>query len=135
MARPGFWWVYVLEREDGSYYTGISTDPRRRFEQHKSGKGGARANQISQPQRLLSLEAAGDYAKALRREAQIKGLSKPAKRDYVADPSTLAWPDEKAAWLHRKKAAPKSGRKPKPKAVKRRIIKKQGKTQRIKAGS
>jgi putative endonuclease len=100
--RPGFWWVYVLEREDGSWYTGISTDPRRRAEQHKSGKGGARANKISPPLRLLSLEAVGEYPKALRREAQIKGLTKAKKRDYVADPGSLAWPDEKAPWLKRK---------------------------------
>lgn len=103
MARPGFWWVYVLERADGSWYTGISTDPRRRLEQHRSGKGGARANKISAPQRLLSLEAAGDYAKALRREAQVKKLSKPQKRDYVADPTRLDWPDEKAPWYNSKK--------------------------------
>ncbi len=125
MARPGFWWVYVLERADGSWYTGISTDPRRRLEQHKSGKGGARANQISAPQRLLSLEAAGEYAKALRREAQVKKLSKPQKRDYVADPTRLDWPDEKAPWIN-KKAKPKKER-PRRKA---RIIKRvrQGKT-------
>jgi putative endonuclease len=101
MSRPGFWWIYVLERADGSWYTGISTDPRRRLEQHKSGKGGAKSNKISQPLRLLSLEPGGDYAKALRREAQIKGLAKPAKRLYVADPSSLPPPDERGPWLHR----------------------------------
>ena len=37
-SRPGFWWVYVLEREDGSWYTGISTDPRRRLEQHRADR-------------------------------------------------------------------------------------------------
>ena len=115
MSRPGFWWIYVLERADGSWYTGISTDPRRRLEQHKSGKGGAKSNKISQPLRLLSLEAGGDYAKALRREAQIKGLAKPAKRLYVADPTKLDWPDEKGPWLKRKKKAKKK-RKTKPKA-------------------
>lgn len=117
MARPGFWWVYILERADGSWYTGISTDPRRRLEQHKSGKGGAQANKISAPQRLLSLEAGGEYAKTLRREAQIKKLSKPAKRLYAADPTSLPWPDEKGPWLNKK-------RKPKKKRskVKKRII-------------
>jgi putative endonuclease len=111
MPRPGFWWVYVLEREDGSWYTGISTDPRRRLQQHISGKGGARSNKISAPQRILSLEAGGEYAKALRREAQIKNLSKAQKRVYVADPTSLAWPPEKAPWLNRK---------PKPKKKRRR---------------
>lgn len=100
MPRPGFWWIYVLERADGSYYTGISPDPRRRFQQHLSGKGGARANQVSAVLRILSLEPGGDYSRALRREAQIKGLSKAAKRLYVADPDSLAWPDPQGAWLH-----------------------------------
>lgn len=89
MPRPGFWWVYVLERADGSWYTGISTDPRRRMERHRSGKG-AKANKVSPPQRLVCLEAAGTYPEALRREAQVKALPKPAKRLYAADPGSLA---------------------------------------------
>lgn len=128
MPRPGFWWVYILERADGSWYTGISTDPRRRLEQHKSGKGGAKANQISAPQRLLSLEAGGDYAKTLRREAQIKKLSKAAKRLYAADPTSLAWPDEKAPWLNRK-TKPKKKRSKRKKRIIKRV--KQGKTVKV----
>lgn len=113
MPRPGFWWVYVLERADGSWYTGVSTDPRRRLRQHQSGQGGARANKVSAPQRLICLEPAGAYARALRREAQVKKLRKAAKRLYVQDPGGLAWPDEKAARLNRKKGPKKrrSGRK------------------------
>ncbi len=117
MARAGFWWVYVIERADGSYYTGISTDPRRRFEQHRSGKGGARANQVSAVLRILSLEAGGEYPLALRREAQVKSLSKAAKVAYVKDPGALAWPDPKAGWLHRKPKAKKKRKTKKRKAI------------------
>ena len=113
MARPGFWWVYVLERADGSWYTGISTDPRRRFEQHRAGKG-AKANAVSAPQRLVCLEAVGDYPAALRREAQVKGLSKAAKRLYAADPGGLDSPGPGAAWMHRK---PKKRRKARGKRI------------------
>ena len=105
MPRPGFWWVYILERADGSWYTGISTDPSRRMEQHRAGKG-AKANQVSAPQRLVSLEPQGEYAAALRREAQIKVLTKTAKRRYAADPGALDAPPKKH-----------------PKAAKKRIIK------------
>jgi putative endonuclease len=122
--RPGFWWVYVLERADGSWYTGISTNPRRRFEQHRSGKGGANANKISAPPPPLSLEAGGEYPKALRREAQIKKLSKAQKRLYVADPASLAWPDEKAPWLNR---IPKPKKKRRRKSVRIIKTKKKGK--------
>jgi predicted GIY-YIG superfamily endonuclease len=91
MPRAGFWWIYLLERADGSWYTGISTDPRRRFEQHRSGKG-AKANKVSVPRRLVTLEPIGAYADALRREAQIKRLSKARKRLYAADPGSLPPP-------------------------------------------
>ena len=113
MPRPGFWWVYVLERADGSWYTGISTDPRRRMEQHRAGKG-AKANKVSAPQRLVSLEPQGEYSAALRREAQIKALTKTEKRRYAADPGGLDAPPPK-----RKPGPPKK----KPRAPKKRIIK------------
>ena len=129
MPRPGFWWIYVLERADGSWYTGISTDPRRRLEQHKSGKGGAQANKISAPQRLLSLEGGGDYAKTLRREAQITKLSKAQKRVYVIDPTKLDWPDEKAPWINKKKKPKKKRSKPRLRILKvNKKVKAQGKT-------
>ena len=86
--RPGDWWVYVLELDNGSWYTGISTDPRARLEKHKSGKG-ARSMSLSAPKRLVSLEFVGAYALALRREAQIKKLSREKKEIYVKDPGAL----------------------------------------------
>jgi putative endonuclease len=116
MPRPGFWWIYVLERADGSWYTGISTDPRRRLAQHKSGRG-ARANKISAPQRLVCLEPGGDYARALRRETQVKRLSKKKKRLYAADPSSLPWPAENAPWLNKKRR-----QKNKPPSRRKRIM-------------
>ena len=35
------YYVYILECEDGTLYTGITTDLERRLEEHKAGKGGA----------------------------------------------------------------------------------------------
>jgi putative endonuclease len=103
LPRPGFWWVYVLERADGSWYTGVSTDPRRRLEDHKKGgTRGARSNRLSAPQRLVCLEPVGPYAESLRREAQVKGLDKAAKRRYAADPPSLPRPHPDAPWLRRK---------------------------------
>jgi len=89
--RPGDWWVYVLELESGAWYTGISTDPRARFEKHKSGKG-ARSMRLSAPERLICLEFIGPYAQALRREAQVKGLKRIKKEAYARDPGSLEPP-------------------------------------------
>jgi len=83
------------------------------MEQHRAGKG-AKANQVSVPQRLVCLEPQGDYSLALRREAQIKALTKTAKRRYAADPGGLAAP------LSRSIPAPP---KKNPKTAKKRIIK------------
>ncbi len=86
--REGDWWVYILELENGAWYTGISTDPRARFEKHKNGKG-AKSMRLSAPFRLVCLEFLGPYAKALRREAQVKGLTRKAKEIYAADTGSL----------------------------------------------
>jgi putative endonuclease len=102
-VRPGDWWVYILELENGAWYTGISTDPRARFEKHKNGKG-AKSMRLSAPFRLVCLEFVGPYALALRREAQIKGLTRTRKEAYAADSGSLAAP-QGGAILRRKKRA------------------------------
>ena len=38
-SQPTNWSVYVIRCADGSLYTGISTDPGRRFQQHADGRG------------------------------------------------------------------------------------------------
>ena len=87
--RAGDWWVYILELENGAWYTGISTDPRARFEKHKNGKG-AKSMRLSAPFRLVCLEFVGPYADALRREAQVKGLTRVKKEAYTKDVTGLA---------------------------------------------
>ena len=89
--------MYLLELENGAWYTGISTDPRRRFQDHVSGKG-AKSMRLSKPKRLISLEFVGTYAQALRREAQIKGLSRRKKEAYSSDPGILPQPASDAPW-------------------------------------
>jgi putative endonuclease len=105
-VRAGDWWVYLVELENGSWYTGISTDPRRRFQQHLKGSG-AKSMRLSAPKRLLSLEFIGPYASAARREAQIKGLTRKKKEAYAADPPSLDPPASDADFIHRKPRAKK----------------------------
>jgi putative endonuclease len=92
-----------MELENGSWYTGISTDPRARFEKHKHGKG-AKSMRLSAPFRLVSLEFVGPYADALRREAQVKGLVRAKKEAYASDPTALPRPAAGPAIRRRKKA-------------------------------
>lgn len=77
--RPPTWWVYVVRAANGSLYTGITTDLKRRLAEHRSGRRGARFFRTSRAQRVVYSEAARDRSSASRREAEIKGLKRAEK--------------------------------------------------------
>jgi putative endonuclease len=72
------WTVYIIESARGTLYTGITTEPSRRFREHASGKG-ARWFRGTAPRRFVYLEACADRSAALRREAAIKRLKRAEK--------------------------------------------------------
>ena len=76
------WNVYIILCSDRSLYTGISTDPARRFRQHAGGQG-ARYFRARKPLRIVYLEPGHTHGSACRRELQIKGMTKPAKQDLI----------------------------------------------------
>lgn len=73
------WWVYMIRADDGRYYTGITTDPARRWQQHLEQKNGAKFFRGRRPQALVYLETGHDRSSASRREAAIKGLRRSGK--------------------------------------------------------
>ncbi|MCB1615028.1 MAG: GIY-YIG nuclease family protein [Pseudomonadales bacterium] len=74
------WQVYIIEASDGRLYTGITTDIDRRWQQHLSGKGGARFFRGRKPRALVYTEQQPDRSAASKREAAIKSLSREEKR-------------------------------------------------------
>ena len=79
------WRVYIVENERGALYTGITTSLERRLAEHAGRKGrGARFFRLGAPLRLRYVEAAADRGGALRREAQIKRLTRRAKLALIA---------------------------------------------------
>jgi putative endonuclease len=81
------WTVYLARCRDGSFYTGVTTDPARRMAQHNSGCGGAYTRSRI-PVTFVYWERAHDRSSALRRERAIKRLSHAQKEEMVARPST-----------------------------------------------
>jgi putative endonuclease len=77
------YYVYVLLCEDGSYYTGHTTDVERRFEQHSKGLGG-RYTKIHRPVRIVYIEQCGNRSQAMKRERHIKALSHTQKQQLIA---------------------------------------------------
>jgi putative endonuclease len=76
-------YCYILECADGTYYTGWTTDPRRRERQHNLGRG-ARYTRTRRPVRLVYVEEQTDRSAAMRRERAIKAMSRDRKRKLLA---------------------------------------------------
>ena len=77
------WSVYILKCEDKYLYTGITTDLKRRFEEHRSGKGGS-FTRSHKPIMIVHVEGVKSRSRALRREAQIKKMARNKKLDLIA---------------------------------------------------
>ena len=74
------WWVYMVATASGKLYTGITTDPQRRFAEHQNNpKLGARFFRSDPAKTMVYTEPHRDRASACRREATIKKLSRTAK--------------------------------------------------------
>jgi putative endonuclease len=74
--------VYILECADGTYYTGYTTDLERRVSVHNKGKG-ARYTRGRLPVAIVFSEAYATKSEALRREAEIKRMTRREKRELV----------------------------------------------------
>lgn len=78
------WYLYMLRCRDGSLYTGITTDVEKRLEQHRSGKG-AKYTRGRGPLELVYREECGSHSDALKREWEVKGLSRQEKLRLIGE--------------------------------------------------
>lgn len=72
------WKLYILRCRDGSLYTGITTDVEKRFAAHNTGKG-AKYTRGRGPLELVYREDCGDHSAALKRELEIKAMTREEK--------------------------------------------------------
>lgn len=77
------WYLYILRCKDGSLYTGITTDVEKRLEAHQSGKG-AKYTRGRGPLVLVYREECGTHSDALKREVEIKRLTREQKQVLIA---------------------------------------------------
>ena len=74
------WYLYILRCRDGTLYTGITTDVEKRFEAHCSGKG-AKYTRGRGPLELVYRETWQNHSQALKREWEIKAMSREKNRN------------------------------------------------------
>jgi putative endonuclease len=72
------YFVYLLECKDGTIYAGITTDIKRRFQEHKDGIG-SHYTRSRKVKRLLYTEKHKDRSAASKRELEIKGWNRKKK--------------------------------------------------------
>ena len=78
------WYVYIIRSQSGEWlYTGIAIDPDKRLHQHNHTKKGARFTKRDRPWSIVHLEGPLSHTEALRRERDIKKLSRQAKEELV----------------------------------------------------
>jgi len=76
------YFVYIIECRDQSLYTGITTDVARRFDEHRRGVG-ARYTAARGATKVVYIEECESRSAALKREANIKSLSRAQKLALV----------------------------------------------------
>ena len=69
------WVLYIVECNDGSLYTGITTDLDKRLKRHNEGRA-TKYTRDRKPVRLVYKEIFNTESLARRREIEVKKLSR-----------------------------------------------------------
>jgi putative endonuclease len=83
-ARRKTWYVYILRCADGTFYTGITNDVKKRTAAHNKGKG-AKYTRGRGPAELVYKKRCRDKTGALKKEFKIKQLSKARKLKIIRE--------------------------------------------------
>ena len=76
--------VYILKCSDDTLYTGITTDVKRRVEEHNSSAKGAKYTKVRRPVELVYVEKSSTRSEASKREYFIKKLPREKKLQLIA---------------------------------------------------
>lgn len=79
-------YTYILRCSDNTLYTGWTTDIQRRLDAHNSGKG-ARYTRPRRPVSLVYYEVFQTREEAMKREWQIKHLTRQEKLKLISSSS------------------------------------------------
>ena len=78
-------YVYILLCADKTFYTGSTTNVEKRLREHNSSKTGAKYARGRRPVRLVYVELCPTPTMALKREAEIKKLSRAQKVSLIGN--------------------------------------------------
>lgn len=82
------YYVYLLKCSDGTLYCGYTDDLDKRVKIHNSGRG-AKYTRGRIPVKAVYYEELSDKSAALKREAEIKKMTRKQKEELIASGITL----------------------------------------------
>ncbi len=77
------YYVYILQCNDDSYYTGVTNNIEKRFYEHQSGLIENCYTHSRRPLKLAGIENFQDINRAIEREKQIKGWKRIKKEALI----------------------------------------------------
>lgn len=78
------WYLYIVRCADNSLYTGITTNLKRRTNEHNSSKLGAKYTRARRPVKLVYHELFDDRSSVSIRESEIKKMTSAQKRQLIS---------------------------------------------------
>jgi len=79
------WWLYIVECADGSLYTGITTNIKRRLLEHNYSEKAAKYTRSRRPVKLVHSEKCIDRSDASKKEYKIKKKTKKQKIQFILE--------------------------------------------------
>lgn len=83
-------YTYIVSCRDGSLYTGWTKDLERRMKAHNEGKG-AKYTKSRRPVKLVYYEEFETKEEAMRREYEIKQLTRKKKEELIRKIPHSGW--------------------------------------------
>lgn len=78
------YYLYILETVNNTLYTGITTDIKRRFNEHLNNPEGAKYTKANKPKSVVYLEIFNSRKEACKKEYEIKhSLTRQNKLDLI----------------------------------------------------
>jgi len=77
------WFLYVLQCSDGTYYTGVTTDMKRRLKEHNTSNRGAKYTKARRPVKIIYSLEYEDRSSAQKFEYRFKQLTRKQKEEVI----------------------------------------------------
>jgi putative endonuclease len=83
--------LYILKCADGTLYTGITVDLKRRVLEHGSSKLGAKYTRARRPVKLVYSKKFKNRSLASKAESWVKVLSRDEKNEIITKNRRIKW--------------------------------------------